>query len=239
MLKLKTDNLTYRLKEKASEYMKSNSYKSAVKEYLSAILIDKKDFESYLGLGISYKFLNRTEKAIDALEKAVLLNPNSAKVYYELGICYLISGRICQAIQNLRNSIYIDRDNLNAQIQLGLAHEALEEPEMALLIYKTIMENHPSYVRAYEQTSFLLMEMQRYQEAGQILAKLVKVFPECVHAYLGLGVCFEKMGNLSGAKRFYKKFISYSNDTEQADTIRKKLVNFDVCQKTNTLKLVK
>lgn len=226
MLKLKKDNLAYKLKEKANEFMMANSYKLAVKEYLSAILIDKKDFESYLGLGISYKFLNKTDKAINALEKALMLNPNSAKVYYELGICFLITGQICQAIQNLRNSIYIDRDNLNAQIQLGLAHEALEEPEMALLIYKTIMDNHPSYVRAYEQTSFLLMDMQRYQEAGQILSKLVKIFPECTHAYLGLGVCYEKLGNVKRAKRYYNKFLSLTSDPEQIEMVNEKLSKF-------------
>ena len=228
LLKFKSNNLAYKLKEKANEYMQANSYKSAVKEYLSAILLDKNDFESYLGLGISYKYLNRTDKAIDALEKALLLNQNDAKVYYELGICYLITGRICQAIQNLRNSIYIDRKNLNAQIQLGLAHEALDEPEMALLIYKTIMENHPSYVRAYEQTAFLLMDMKKYQEAGQILAKLVKIFPECTHAYLGLGVCYENLNNIKRAKRYYNKFISLCSDQEEINTITNKIKNMDL-----------
>ncbi|MBR1754148.1 tetratricopeptide repeat protein [bacterium] len=225
MLKLKSANTE--LKIKANEYRMASAYRNAVKEYLSAIMIEKNDFEIYFGLGVSYKFLNKTSKAIDALEKAAALNDRDANVFYELGICYLIEGQICSAMHNLIKCINLDKTNLNAQIQLAMAHEAAEEPEMALLIYQKIMESNPHYVKAYEHASFLLMDMQKYKQAGQILNRLVKIFPECTHAYLGLGICFEKLGKILSAKRCYRRFLILTKEEEQKEFVQKKLSKFE------------
>lgn len=232
LLKLKSD--INDLKSKADEYRKANSYQNAVREYLSALLIEKNDFETYLGLGISYKFLNKTQKAILALEKAVALNDRCADAFYELGLCYLIDGQVCSAMHNLIKCIQLDKNNINAQIQLAMAHEAVDEKDMALLIYQKIMETKPHYVRAYEQASFLLIDMKDYKQAGQILTKLTKIFPECIHAYIGLGVCFENLGKSLNAKRCYKKFLELSKDEEQNKFIRNKLLKFEKKEKSKS-----
>jgi tetratricopeptide (TPR) repeat protein len=228
LLKVKPNNIAYELKVKANKFREENSYNKAVKEYLSAILADNNDFESYLGLGISYKYLNKIDKAIYFLDKALKLNNKNSDIYYELGICHLLCGEICQAMHNLIRCIQIDKQNYNAQIQLAIAHEAIGEPQMALMIYKKIMEENPSYIKAYEHASFVLMDMKRYKEAGKILSKLIHIYPECVHAYLGLGVCFEKLNNISSAKRYYKKFVAMSSDKEQKDFIQNKISSFDL-----------
>ena len=130
---------------------------------------------------------------------------------------------MCQAMCCLVKCIQLDKENLNAQIQLGIVHETLGEEDMALKIYKKIMETNPSFVKAYEYASFLLMDMEQYNEAGKILSRLIKVFPECIHAYLGMGICYEKLDNISSAKRCYRKFLSLSDNNVQTDMVKEKL----------------
>ena len=48
------------VKVKAEKFRKENAYQMAVKEYLKALLLEKNDYEIYFGLGICYKFLNKT-----------------------------------------------------------------------------------------------------------------------------------------------------------------------------------
>lgn len=223
------------VKIKAEKFRKENAYQMAVKEYLKALLLEKNDYEIYFGLGICYKFLNKIEKAIFYLEKATTLNNRYADAFYELGICYLIQGQVCCAMHNLIKCIQLDKNNLNAQIQLAMAHEAVDEKDMALLIYQKIMDTNPHYVRAYEQASFLLIDMKDYKQAGVILTKLTKIFPECIHAYLGLGICFENLGKTKNAKRCYKKFIELTKNDEQKDFVMRKLSKFEKtkCQKSH------
>lgn len=234
MLNFKTDFCE--LKVKGDEYFRAKSYQNAIKEYLQSLFFDKNDSEIYFGLGVSYKFLNKIKKAILALEKAVSLDKSNAKAFYELGICYLIDGQVCCAMQSLIKCIQLDKNNLDAQLQLGIAHEGVDEKDLALKIYLKIINTDPSFLKAYEQASFLLIDMKCYKQAGQLLNKIVKKFPHCVHAHLGLGICYENLGRKSIAKRCYKKFLHLSKDCEQNKIIINKLNKIEV-SKNKTLHL--
>ena len=58
-------SMSENLKTQAEKLRCSNSYKQAVGKYLNAIMLDKKDVQNYFGLGMCYKNLGKTQKAID------------------------------------------------------------------------------------------------------------------------------------------------------------------------------
>ena len=68
--------------EKADELRRKNMYKEAVANYLNAILIDRKNAESYYGLGVCYKNLKQYAKAVKYLTTASELNPESYEIYF-------------------------------------------------------------------------------------------------------------------------------------------------------------
>jgi len=65
-----TTTAAYKLFIKADALRLANHFKESIKHYLNAILIDRKNYRTYMGLGISYKAEQKYDKAIDALEKA-------------------------------------------------------------------------------------------------------------------------------------------------------------------------
>lgn len=229
----------YQLCVKADALRLANFHQEAVGKYLNSILIDRESADSYYGLGICYKNLNKLDKAIDALEKAKKIREMDFSIYYELGVCYLITGEVCASVKNLVKAIKLNPKNLNAQIQLALAHEIMEEPDMALMIYQRIIETSPSYIKAYNHKSALLMSMENYYEASIIFNKILKLNPDYYRAYLGIGICFDKMDKSTDAIRYYKKFLERKPNSHHAPFVKARLGTLKSDKKDTGLKVVK
>ena len=108
------------------------------------------------------------------------------------------------------------------QMQLALAHEMIEEEDMALMIYQKIIETNPDYLRAYIQKATLYMHLEDYLNSAKLFKKVIKLDPEYKRAYLALGICYEKLGNETGARRFYRKYLQVSN-TDDFKEISKRI----------------
>ena len=213
------------ISSEADRLREQSMYKDAVAIYLNAIFADRKDVNSYYGLGLCYKSLGYYEKAIKTLEKAVELKPDFYEAFYEMGVCHLLQGIPCGAIKNFVCAIRINPENPSAILQLGAAHELCEEDDMALMIYQKLIENSPNYVKAYEYKSRLLMKLNRYKEACAVLINLIKIVPSYTQAYLGIATCLEKTGSKTDALRYYRKFISQRPQLHQAQFAKTRLKN--------------
>lgn len=229
-----TTSTAYKSFIKADALRLANHFKESIKHYLSSLLIDRKNYRTYMGLGISYKAEKKYDKAIELLEKARSMSFFTADIHYELGLCYLMTGRFCEAIKCFHHTISLDRSNLNAQLQLGVAHEFIEEHDMAILIYHTIIENNPGFISAYNHLSALYMNLGEYKAAGNIFSQILKINPNFSKAYLGLAICFDKMGKTSRATHYYRTFIEQKPHSHHGDKIRARLQKIKNAKVTDT-----
>lgn len=213
----------YKLFIKADALRLANHYKESIKHYLNAILIDRTNYRTYMGLGISYKAETNYEKAIKALETARKMSYFTPEIHYELGLCYLLTGRFCEAVKSFHHTISLDRNNINAQLQLAVAHEFIEEYDMALLIYHTVIENYPEFLAAYNHLSALYMNLGEFKAAGTVFSQILKVNPNFYKAYLGLAICFDKMSHKSRAMHYYKTFLDKRPHSHHSEKIRKRI----------------
>ena len=133
--------------KKADALRLDNLHKEAISNYLNAILIDRKNADSYYGLGICYKHLKKYSKAIKYLDMASEIKSDDSKIFYELGICHLLEGIPCGAIKNFVRAIQINPDYPDAILQLGIAHELCEEYDLALMIYQKLIENSSGFLK--------------------------------------------------------------------------------------------
>lgn len=220
------------LKYKADTLRAKDFYKEAVSTYLNSILLDRNNSDTYLGLGICYKKLGKNKKAIEYLEKAALLNPNSFETFYELGLCHLKEGSACCAIKCFIQAIQIEPENPDAIYQLGLAHEQCEEADMALMIYQKLIENSPNYINAYIRKSSLFMKMELYKQALGLYLDVLKINKNYTKIYFDIGVCLDKLGKISDAKRYYRKFLTAQPEAENANIALKRIEKLRKIKKT-------
>lgn len=226
----KYDNIVNMTKEdftkyayKADALRKSGQYKESVACYLRSIMLDRKNASAYLGLAQSYKYLNDYDKAIKNLQTSAELNPDDYKVFYEMGICYLLKSMPEEAIKCFQKSVMIDRSQLDVQLQLALAHELVDEQDMAMMIYDKLIEENPEYIKAYSHKAALLVCEGKFIEASKLFFDILKRNPDYHRAYFGIAVCFDNLKKVSEAKRYYSKFLKIKPNSTHADYVKNRL----------------
>jgi superkiller protein 3 len=222
------------LQTKADTLRAQDSFKEAVGSYLNSILIDRNNADTYFGLGVCYKNLGKTKKAIEYLEKAILLDNNRFDSFFELGLCHLKEETPCKAIKCFIQAIQIEPDNPEAIYQLGLAHEQCDEEDMALMIYQKLIENSPMYLNAYLRKSELLMKMEMYKQALSLNFEIMKINPNYTKVYSSIGLCLDKLGKTSEAKRYYRKFLASQPQAENANQIMRRVEKLRTLKKSNS-----
>ena len=216
--------------KKGDEYMQKHMPKEALNEYLKTLFSEKRNPKSYLGVSRAYKELKEYDKAIKHLEKAKNIGPFDYEIYYELGFNHLLNTDFEKATKNFRKTIKLNPDFLNAQVQLAISHELMDEPEMAYKIYEKIIEEKPDFIIAHNHKAGLLMSMGDFEEAARIFFDILRIDDEYFRAYLGLGICFDKMEKYSYAVRFYKKYIEKNPEGEAVKSIASRII--DICSVT-------
>lgn len=214
---------SYKLMVKADALRLNALFKESVKHYLSAIMMDRENVLTYIGLSQSYRQLEEYEKAVDILQRAQEIEPKNSKLAFELGVCFMSMGLFCMALINLREAILLDKDNIDAKLQLGIAHELIEEYDLALMVYQKIIDDHPSFLKAYQHKAALLMDLKLYNESASVFAQLMKINPKFHKAYLGVGICYDKCGRIQSAIRYYRKFLKMKPNSKNAPDVQLRL----------------
>lgn len=200
-------------------FMLKNEYSKAVKEYLVSLMIDKNNLHASKGASKAYKNLHKYDKAIKHLKNARSVDGFDSEIYYELGLNYLLNADNINAQKNFIRTIKLEPDNKNAQIKLALTHELAGEEDMAILVYKTIIERYPNYIPAMSNLAGLYLEREEFEQAIVLFKRMLKINSQYYRAYLGLGLCFDKLEKYSKAIRFYKKYISHKPLSETTKSL--------------------
>lgn len=200
-------------------FMLKNDYRKAVKEYLVSLMIDKNNIPACKGASKAYKNLKEYDKAIKHLKNARNIYGFDSEIYYELGLNYLLNADNSNAQKNFIRTIKLEPENKNAQIKLALTHELSGESDMAVLVYETIIEKYPYYIPAMSNLASLYIEQEEYKKAIVLFKKILKINEEYYRAYLGLGLCFDKLGKYIYAIRFYKKYIAKKPNSNTASSL--------------------
>lgn len=223
-LKLQDDNKEVK-KDKnfyctlGDSFMLKNEYRKAIKEYLVSLMLDKNNYTACLGASKAYKNLKEYDKAIKHLKKARNIYGFNSEIYYELGLNYLLNADNENARKNFIRTIKLAPENKNAQVKLALTHELFGEEEMAISVYKTIIEKFPYYIPALSNLASLYMEKEDYSQAINLFRKILKINKEYYRAFLGMGICFDKLQKFSYATRYYKKYIAYKPNSQTTKSL--------------------
>ncbi len=211
--------------KKGDEYMEKSMPKKAVVEYLKSIMQEKGNIKTHISASKAYKEMQEYDKAIKHLENAKKVSAFDYEIYFELGLNHLLNTQFDKASANFRKTIKLNPDFLNAQIQLAIAHELMDEPEMAYKIYEKIIEENPDYIPAHNHKAGLLMCFGNFEEAAKIFFHILSIDEKYSRAYLGLGICFDKMEKYSNAVRFYKKYIVNTPKNETVKSIASRIID--------------
>ncbi|MFQ5400928.1 MAG: tetratricopeptide repeat protein [Anaerolineae bacterium] len=210
----------------AQFYFENGAYADAI-DQAEQVLAAFPDNDNALYIqGVSLAHSGQPEAAVSPLEQFSSIRKESpmAKTdaaleaaYYFLGQSYLETGQPEAAITVLSDALEINRTDADAMYQLGLAYAALDDHEQAIRQYADAVRFVPDFAEAYRGmiTSYSALDMAAYaayargmeaystkdmNTAREHLEEAAASLPDFAPVFVGLGLTYEQLGDLSLAE---------------------------------------
>jgi tetratricopeptide (TPR) repeat protein len=209
----------------ARYYLEEGMHREALDQTNQVLSLSPRHEGALLICGIAHVRMNRPEDALDPLERLIALRQEKPMAdrdttletaYYFLGESYVKLNRPAEAIPALEAALAISPIDADALYQLGLAYQASGQPQVALEHYQRAVRLVPDFTEAYSSMleSYSTLEwpdyviyaagmeafcLQDYETARGYLESATQALPDFAPAFLGLGLAYEKNGDLETA----------------------------------------
>jgi tetratricopeptide (TPR) repeat protein len=222
----------------AEFYLNKGLHKDALDQAEQVLGLYPENEGALLIAGVAHVHLNQPLKALDPLERFAALRKdrpmarNDASLeaaYYFWGESLVKLERPAEAIPVLEAALLINRTDADALYQLGQVYQASGQPEAALERYHQAVRFVPDFVEAYggmiESYSTLgysdhvvyaqgmqALSLQDYETAQTHLEIAVQALPDFAPVFLGLGLTYERLGDLEAALAAMQRALELNPD---------------------------
>jgi len=141
-------------------------------------------------LGENYVKLNMGDKAIAVLQEALTIDSTDADAMYQLALAYAQGGQHQLALEQLERAVLFVPDLAEAYQQMALSYAALSK------------SSYVTYAQGMEAFS-----VKDYARARSTLEQAVAELPDFAPGQLGLGLTYERLGNLELARASYERVL--------------------------------
>ncbi|MHA1211890.1 MAG: tetratricopeptide repeat protein [Candidatus Heimdallarchaeota archaeon] len=154
-----------------SEWEYINEISSIEKE------IDKKikSFDSYLALGLLYKFAQNGERRLKFLKKALELDSNNSRIWREYGETAFQSGNMRQALQYFQQAVDLQNNDSFSLEGIGLCYYYLDEPIKAISPLQQALIHDATNHCIMNHLAFIQSEIGEIKEAHDLIVKALKL----------------------------------------------------------------
>ncbi|NOX61731.1 MAG: tetratricopeptide repeat protein [Chloroflexi bacterium] len=214
-------------------YYENRMYEEALEQAGQVLNAFPDNNDALLIVGLSNIRLDQPAEAIPPLEKFIELRKDHSTaradvvlemVYYFVGESYMKLGQSAEAVPPLEAALEITPTDADALYQLGLAKQSLGDPEAALTYYHKAVRLVPDFTEVYEGMveCYTALNMpahveyakgmkafgtRDYELAKNHLLKAVEDLPDFAPALLGLGLTYEKLGELETAAEIIQRAL--------------------------------
>ncbi len=134
--------------EEAKKLLSQKDFKSAVLLLERVMQQDKTNPVVYNNLGIAFRKLGDSEKAMRYFKDGLSHDPDNAFLHNNLGLLYREQGKYSLAIKEYQASIHSDPLFLGAHVNLSVAQFKAGKKEEAIKTIKRVLEQDPNFPEA-------------------------------------------------------------------------------------------
>lgn len=191
----------------------------ATLEQLEANVIDNpQDPDARLAIAIAYAARGHNESAIEQYLEALKLSENNHTALIGLGRVYMDEGELDMALERLLLVIELNKDNpvrstldqLEAvYYNVGTIYFQKREHAQAAPYFQSALEINPVDADAWYMLGHTLQESGEFEAALSAYGRAVRLVPDYVDAYKGLGGIYGILGR-EGEKKYASGMIHLS-----------------------------
>lgn len=147
------------------DYMASENYDRAIKNFRQALEFDPELAQAYYWMGQTYLEMDSLDQALTSLEEAVEIDPAYISAYHKIGTTYLEKGDTLQAKNFFEELARQQPNDCAAQIAFGyVMANQLGETERGLQAFEKAKDLCPENPQAYQYLALALPDERRQEK---------------------------------------------------------------------------
>ena len=162
----------------------------------------------------------RFEEAIEWYKKALDTDPEYGAAHVGMGRALFRLRRYEQAEESLARAMSLRSDTpIDAFQLLADALRAQRRHGEAIERYRVVLEIDPDYAPAHAGIGYALLEMQRYEEAAESLARSVSIqpaSPAVADRHVAMGRAFLALGRTEASEEHFARALAIDPDNTKA-----------------------
>ncbi len=188
-------------------YLQLDDPTTALRYVDEAISLNSQNTESYYVKAIGLMAKQDTAAAIINLKISSNLDSSNYMANMHLGVIYTAS-KDPLSKDYFEKALVARPDDEKALYYLGMYYQELREFSKALDKYSRITELYKSNKRAYYNMGYIyLVEYEDFENAKLMFQEAISINPRFIEATYNLGRTLEALGDLKGAREYYKKSL--------------------------------
>jgi tetratricopeptide (TPR) repeat protein len=200
-----------------------NQYENSIFTVNEILRLSPQNNEAYFMLGMNFRALGDTDRAINSFQTAVENDPEMIDAWLILGDLHEKKGSK-DAIKFYNNAVNVAPDRpetLHSKAFYLQNHGNIPE---ALEIYREIIIKNPSYTDAYLNSGILYMKIDSLDRAFEQMNLLAGVQPQNPLAYYYRGIIHDAYGNYEAAAIDLQNSLNISPNFENAENMLEKVL---------------
>ncbi len=196
----------------AEIYEKEGGMRKAIDEYVIAVEINKKDYDSYYKISYLLNELNKPDDAIVMLNTLLSKKPEYVNATILLGDILSAQERYKEALNVYTNGLKYSPNNYDLYYSMGIVYTMLNDFQNAKICYeKAATINSLLYNAYYSLGQINLIEMD-LDEAEKYFTKCLEDKEQEPDAYYKLGKIYMLRGDHENAVKFVNLAIELDNN---------------------------
>lgn len=107
--------------------------------------------------------------------------------------------------------------NLEEKFQIAYSHQKAQRFSEAEKIYREIIQENPSYIKALGELGNILQNLKRFKESAECYRKIIKISPDNYLSYTNLGLALIKQGLTTEAIDILRQSLKINPDYFQSN----------------------
>ena len=196
----------------AEVYEKEGGMRKAIDEYVVAVDLNKKDYDSYYKISFLLNELDKKEDAKVMLENLLSKKPDYLKATILLGDVYCELEQYKEALNVYSNGLKYSPNDYDLLYSMGIAYTMLNDFQNAKMCYEQAATINNLLYKAYYNIAQINLISNEFDEAEQYFTRTLEDKELEADAYYNLGKIYMLRGDHENAIKFVNLAIQLDNN---------------------------
>ena len=165
----------------------------------------------YAALAVAYNNIQRYDDALQRGSRAIELDPLDSFAYRAYSVPLIFTGRNSQAIEALEQAVSINPNLPGPYFELAAQYRAIDYQEMAVGIYRRVLDFEPDSAKAYLRLCETYAEVGEFQEGSKYCETALEINSSYASAWRMLGQLQYNRRNYEGAIESFDKCLLHGS----------------------------